>query len=84
MGGGTLRITKVDTLRPQPFTVFGWLVTDVRAVIRQLRDREIAMIRYDGMNQDDDGVWTTPNGDLIAWFNDPDANVLSLTQLTEP
>ena len=84
VGGGTLRITKVDTLRPQPFTVFGWLVTDVRAVIRQLRDREIAMIRYDGMNQDDDGVWTTPNGDLSAWFNDPDANVLSLTQLTEP
>jgi catechol 2,3-dioxygenase-like lactoylglutathione lyase family enzyme len=81
VGGGTLRVTKVDGLRPQPFTVFGWLVTDLRAVIRELREREADMLRYEGLDQDDDGIWTTPNGDLVAWFQDPDANVLSLTQL---
>jgi hypothetical protein len=83
VGGGTLRVTKVDGLRPQPFTVFGWLVTDLRAVIRELREQDVAMLRYEGLDQDDDGIWTTPNGDLIAWFPDPDANVLSLTQVVD-
>jgi hypothetical protein len=83
VGGGTLRVTKVDGFRPQPFTVFGWLVTDLRALIRELRDRDVAMLRYEGLGQDDDGIWTTPNGDLVAWFQDPDANVLSLTQVVE-
>ncbi len=83
VGGGTLRVTKVDDLRPQPFTVFGWLVADLRAVIRELRDRETDMLRYEGFDQDDDLIWTTPNGDLVAWFQDPDANVLSLTQLAQ-
>ena len=83
VGDGTLRVTKVDDLRPQPFTVLGWLVTDLRAVVRELRDRDAAMLRYEGMDQDDDGIWTTPNGDLVAWFHDPDSNVLSLTQLVQ-
>ena len=81
VGGGTLRVTKVDGLRPQPFTVFGWLVVDLRAVVRELRDRDTDLLRYEGLAQDEDGVWTTPNGDLVAWFQDPDANVLSVTQL---
>jgi hypothetical protein len=42
--------------------------------------RGIAFERFDGMEQDDDGVWTTPTGDRIAWFKDPDGNTLSLTQ----
>ena len=84
VAGATLRVTKVDELRPQPFTVFGWIVPDVRAVARDLRAQGIDLLRYDGMGQDDDGIWTTPGGDLVAWFHDPDANVLSLTQLVQP
>ena len=83
VGDGTLRVTKVDDLRPQPFTVLGWLVPDLRAVVRELRDRDTDMLRYEGMDQDDDGIWTTPNGDLVAWFHDPDSNVLSLTELVQ-
>jgi catechol 2,3-dioxygenase-like lactoylglutathione lyase family enzyme len=83
VGGVTLRVTKVDGLLPQPFTVFGWLVADLRAVIAELRDRDTDMLRYEGLDQDDDCMWTTPNGDLVAWFQDPDANVLSLTQLVQ-
>jgi len=41
------------------------------------------MLRYEALGQDDDGVWTTPGGDLVAWFQDPDANVLSLTRLSK-
>jgi hypothetical protein len=81
VGGVTLRVTKVDALQPQPFTVSGWVVEDIRTVIHELRARQTGMLRYEGLSQDDDGVWTTPNGDLVAWFQDPDANVLSLTQL---
>lgn len=80
IGDAALRVTKVDTLRPQPFTVFGWLVPDLRDVIDHLRDRGTLTVRYPGLDQDEHGVWTTPNGDLVAWFHDPDSNVLSLTQ----
>ncbi len=83
VGAVTLRVTQVDELRPQPFTVFGWLVPDLRAVIRELHDREIELLHYEGLGQDDDGIWTTPSGDLVAWFQDPDSNVLSLTQLIQ-
>jgi catechol 2,3-dioxygenase-like lactoylglutathione lyase family enzyme len=79
--GASLRVTKVDGLRPQPFTVFGWQVLDLRSAIEDLRDRGIVMLRYGGMDQDDDGIWTTGDGDMVAWFHDPDSNVLSLTQL---
>ena len=53
---------------------------DLRAEIGELRDKGIELLLYEGSGQDVDGVWTTPNGDLVAWFKDPDANVLSLTQ----
>jgi catechol 2,3-dioxygenase-like lactoylglutathione lyase family enzyme len=81
-GGTTLRVTKVDDLRPQPFTVFGWVVADLHAAVAKLRDRGVEFVRYPGLGQDDQGVWTTPGGDLVAWFHDPDHNVLSLTELT--
>ena len=81
VGGMTLRVTKVDELRPQPFTVFGWLVADIRGVVRELRTSGTDLLRYEGLEQDDDHIWTTPSGDLVAWFQDPDANLLSVTQL---
>ncbi len=80
LGGATLRVTKVEDLRPQPFTVLGWVVDDVRAELAALRAYGVEPMRYDGMTQDDDGVWTAPGGEGIAWFQDPDGNVLSLTQ----
>ena len=83
-GSTTVRVTKVDELRPQPFTVLGWSVPDLRSVVAQARARDVDLLRYDGLGQDDDGVWTTPTGDLVAWFPDPDGNVLSLTQLSAP
>ena len=80
-GGTTLRVTKVDTFRPQTFTVFGWLVADLRMAVAELRERGTDFLRYEGLSQDDLDIWTTPNGDLVAWFQDPDLNVLSLTEL---
>lgn len=78
--GTVLRVTRVDELAPQPFTVLGWAVGDIGRAAADLTARGVELRRYDGMPQDADGVWTAPGGSKIAWFADPDGNVLSLTQ----
>jgi predicted enzyme related to lactoylglutathione lyase len=60
--------------------VLGWFVPDIAAAIDALAERGVAFKRYDGMDQDERGVWASPSGARIAWFEDPDGNVLSLTQ----
>ena len=78
--GIMLRVTVVPELRPAGYTVCGWRVDDIAAAIRDLGDRGVGFARYDGMDQDALGVWTAPTGAKVAWFTDPDGNVLSLTQ----
>ncbi len=78
--GTMLRLTQVDDLRPQPFTIAGWQVPDLESVIEVLGDRGVVFIRYDGLEQDANGIWSTPGGDQVAWFTDPDGNTLSLTR----
>ena len=80
VGDTMLRATKVDELRPQPFTVLGWAVPDIHATVGEFAARGVAFTRYEAMPQDDAGVWRTPGGDQVAWFTDPDGNTLSLTQ----
>jgi predicted enzyme related to lactoylglutathione lyase len=80
-GGGTmLRVTLVESLTPHPFTVLGWSVTDIAGTIDALTANGVTFRRYDDMGQDERGIWTAPSGGRIAWFNDPDDNVLSLTE----
>jgi catechol 2,3-dioxygenase-like lactoylglutathione lyase family enzyme len=78
--GTTLRVTAVAEMAAAPYTVLGWEVADIGVTIAGLAKRGVEFVRYDGMGQDERGVWTTPGGDKIAWFADPDGNVLSLTQ----
>jgi len=59
-------------------------VPDISAVVRTLAGRGVQFARYDGLTQDDLGIWTTPGGDQVAWFNDPDGNTLSLTAFAVP
>ena len=70
-GGTMLRLTPVDGLRPQPFTIAGWAVPDMGSSIDRLEHSGVGMIRYEGMDQDARGLWTAPGGDEIAWFKDP-------------
>jgi catechol 2,3-dioxygenase-like lactoylglutathione lyase family enzyme len=79
-GPTMVRVTKVDTLRVQPFTVLGWQVSEIDEAVADLTGRGVAFLRFDGMDQDEHGVWATPGGDRVAWFADPDGNTLSLTQ----
>jgi len=78
--GTMLRVTAVAEVARPGYTVLGWRVADIEATVRGLAERGVVFLRYNGMDQDDDGVWTTPGGDKVAWFADPDGNVLSLTQ----
>ena len=79
--GGTLRVQKVSELAPQPFTVLGWQVADAAVSVATLRGRGVAFERYPFLEQDADGIWDAPGGARIAWFKDPDGNLLSLTQV---
>jgi predicted enzyme related to lactoylglutathione lyase len=76
--GVQLRVTLVQSLDPAPFTVLGWSVDDIHAAIAALTANGVELNRYDGMDQDEAGVWTSPSGARIAWFKDPDGNTLSL------
>jgi len=78
--GTMLRVTAVEVLTPHPFTVLGWEVADIASAIDGLVAAGVAFQRFDGMTQDERGIWTTPGGEQVAWFHDPDGNTLSLTQ----
>jgi catechol 2,3-dioxygenase-like lactoylglutathione lyase family enzyme len=75
-----LRVTKVQDFSPAGHAVLGWEVADVRAAVAELSQRGVRFERYNGMTQDVSGVWASPSGARVAWFKDPDGNVLSLTQ----
>jgi catechol 2,3-dioxygenase-like lactoylglutathione lyase family enzyme len=78
--GAPLRVTPVGEIRTAPYTVLGWAVDDIRATVQALGAAGVRFERFEGMDQDDVGVWTAPNRAQVAWFTDPDGNVLSLTQ----
>jgi catechol 2,3-dioxygenase-like lactoylglutathione lyase family enzyme len=78
--GTQLRVTVTDDVAPRPYTVLGWRVADIAAAVAELSGRGVAFLRYDGMGQDELAVWTSPSGARVAWFTDPDGNVLSLTE----
>lgn len=78
--GTTLRVTLVGATAGAPYTILGWEVPDIAVTVGALALAGVIFLRYDGMAQDDQGVWTTPDGARVAWFPDPDGNVLSLTQ----
>ncbi|MGI9628196.1 MAG: VOC family protein, partial [Longimicrobiales bacterium] len=80
VGGAPLRIQKVEKVPEVGYTVLGWVVDDIRMELKELAARGVVFERYPQLPQDDDGVWTTPDGAQIAWFKDPDGNTLSLTQ----
>jgi catechol 2,3-dioxygenase-like lactoylglutathione lyase family enzyme len=83
VAGVMLRVSVVKKLTPQPFTVLGWQVPDLRASLDELAAKGVAFEPFGFPGQDADGVWTTPDGTLVAWFKDPDGNLLSLTQFPE-
>lgn len=77
----TLRVTLVESFTPQIFTIAGWEVDDIVQRADDLLSRHVPGLIYPWFEQDDRGIWTTPNGSRILWFEDTDKNVLSLSQI---
>lgn len=81
--GIQLRIQKVDTLKPHPFTSLGWNVEHIRREVQTLSKRGVTFEKYPFLEQDDLGIWQAPSGAKVAWFKDPDGNLLSLTEMPD-
>jgi catechol 2,3-dioxygenase-like lactoylglutathione lyase family enzyme len=81
--GIMLRLGMAKDLPPARGTVLGWQVPDIVAAARDLERAGVRFERYDFVKQDDLGIWTTPTGSKVAWFKDPDGNILSLSEHPE-
>jgi catechol 2,3-dioxygenase-like lactoylglutathione lyase family enzyme len=78
--GSTIRIVRLEKFTPASYTVLGWQVANITATVDGLTKAGVSFVRYPYFQQDDLGIWTTPTGAKVAWFHDPDGNVLSLSQ----
>lgn len=81
--GVTIRIANVSTVKnykPAAFTILGWHVANVEESVKHLANKGVAFERFPGMDQDAHGIWSSPSGARVAWFKDPDGNMLSLTE----
>jgi len=79
-GESMIRIAKAGKFTPAQYTVMGWEVTDIDAMVKWLSERGVIFEKYPFVQDQKQGIWTTPNGDKVVWFKDPDGNVLSLSQ----
>jgi catechol 2,3-dioxygenase-like lactoylglutathione lyase family enzyme len=80
-GDTTLRVQKVARVTPTQHTVLGWRVSDINGTIERLRELGVRFESFGLPGQDELGVWTAGDGTRVAWFKDPDGNLLSLTQV---
>ena len=81
--GTTLRIANVSEVKgfkTAPFTIVGWQVTNASDTVGDLVKKGVQFERFPGMDQDAQGIWKSPSGAKVAWFKDPDGNILSITQ----
>ena len=82
VGGSDLRISPVPSTTPTEHTVLGFSVPDVDRIVAMLTDRGIVFERFNGFPHEPNGTLTTPDGSRVAWFRDPDGNLLSIVQFS--
>jgi len=78
--GTMLRVSLVREVVAAPYTVLGWEVDDIVAKAKALTSAGVKLERYDFVKQDELGIWTAPGGTRVAWFKDPDGNLLGISQ----
>jgi catechol 2,3-dioxygenase-like lactoylglutathione lyase family enzyme len=81
--GIMLRLVMAKELPPRLGTTLGWRVVDLASVVTELSAAGVAFEQYPGMPQDQLGIWTAPTGAKVAWFKDPDGNLLSISEHPE-
>ena len=78
--GTMLRVSIVQKIPPGKYTVLGWRVGNIGRAVEELARQGVVFEWFEGFAQDDQGIWTAPDSTRVAWFRDPDGNMLSLTQ----
>jgi hypothetical protein len=78
--GNMIRIPQLKEFTPQSFTVLGWEVADIEKMVPELQHKGISFEKYGFPGQDERGIWSAPGGAKVAWFKDPDGNLLSISQ----
>jgi len=78
--GIMIRVAKVKDFTPAQFTILGWQVTEIENMVRELQKRGVRFEIFGFFKQDELGIWTAPTGEKVAWFKDPDGNILSVSQ----
>jgi catechol 2,3-dioxygenase-like lactoylglutathione lyase family enzyme len=78
--GIMIRVAKVPEFNPAQFTILGWQVSEIEKVVQALQKKGVHFEIFGFFKQDELGIWTAPTGDKVAWFKDPDGNILSVSQ----
>jgi catechol 2,3-dioxygenase-like lactoylglutathione lyase family enzyme len=78
--GIRVRVAKAPEFKPAPFTILGWEVSGIENVVADLMKKGVRFEKFGLPGQDDLGIWSAPSGAKVAWFKDPDGNILSLSQ----
>jgi catechol 2,3-dioxygenase-like lactoylglutathione lyase family enzyme len=78
--GIMIRVAKVPQFTPAQFTILGWQVKDIAKVVQGLQKNGVRCEIFGFFKQDELGIWTAPTGDKVAWFKDPDGNILSVSE----
>ncbi|AXC13699.1 putative cell wall protein [Acidisarcina polymorpha] len=81
--GIMLRLGMAKEIPPAHGTVLGWQVPEITEAVKDLAQAGVRFERYPGMDQDELNVWTSPTGAKVAWFKDPDGNILSISEHPE-
>ena len=78
--GVKVRVQKVQQAVVPPYTALGWKVSNIATTVTELAAEGVQFERFEGLPQDDLGIWKSPTGAQVAWFKDPEGFILSLTQ----
>jgi catechol 2,3-dioxygenase-like lactoylglutathione lyase family enzyme len=78
--GIMVRAAKMKDFTPAQFTILGWQVTGIEKFAADLRSKGVHFEIFGFFKQDELGIWTAPTGDKVAWFKDPDGNILSVSE----
>lgn len=78
--GIMVRVAKAPEFKPAQFTILGWKVSGIEKMVADLEKKGVHFERFGFFEQDKLGIWTAPTGDKVAWFKDPDGNILSVSE----
>jgi len=78
--GIMIRVAKMKDFTPAQFTILGWQVHGIEKIVRSLQSKGVHFEIFGFFQQDELGIWTAPTGDKVAWFKDPDGNMLSVSE----